>query len=105
MIIIPDHAIHRMELRIKTPEMEMSEEEKLVLEHKEKFPNANQVEYSVWADAYFCLKQRVFITPKCKQEFNYGSKGQTPTCEYCDERNIIILKEFEIGEITIDLEE
>ena len=93
-IIMPDHAVHRMELRMKTPDMEMSEEEKLVEQHKEKFPDQHYIVYSMWSDAMLCLKQKVFITPKCLGEFNYGHTGQTPACSYCDERNTKITKEF-----------
>mgnify|MGYP001185329615 FL=1 len=93
-IIIPDHAIHRAELRMKTPDMEMSEEEKLVEQHKEKFPDQHYIVYSHWTDAVLCLKQRVFITPKCLGEFNYSHEGLTPCCNYCDERNTAILEEF-----------
>ena len=94
MIIIPSHAVHRMELRKKTPDMEMSLEEEMVQQHKEKFPGQHYIVYSQWADAMLCLKQKVFITPKCSGEFNYSEKGQTPCCEYCDERNTWVLKEF-----------
>ena len=94
MIIIPSHAVHRAELRMKTPDMEMSLEEEMVQQHKEKFPGQHYIVYSQWADAILCLKQKVFITPKCSEEFNYSEKGQTPCCSYCDERNTVILEEF-----------
>jgi hypothetical protein len=95
-IIIPDHAIHRAELRMKTPDMEMSEEEKLIVAHEKKYPNAHNVQYSHWADAMFCLTQKVFITPKCAGEFNWTVEGQSPSCEFCDERNVTVLKEFHL---------
>jgi len=92
-MIVTDHAVHRMELRMKTPDMEMSLEEEMVRQHKEKFPE-HYIVYSRWVDAVLCLKQRVFITPKCSGDFNYSEKGQTPCCEFCDNRNITILEEF-----------
>ena len=95
MIIIPSHAIHRAELRMKTPDMKMSLEEEMVQQHKEKFPGQHYIVYSHWADAVICLKQKVFITQKCSEEFNYSEKGQTPCCSYCDERNTVILDEFQ----------
>jgi len=93
-MIIPDHAIHRMELRMKTPDMKQSKEEELIQQHEEKFPGQHYIVYSHWTDAMLCLKQRVFITPKCLGEFNYSEKGQTPSCNYCDERNTLIDEEF-----------
>jgi len=52
-MIVTDHAVHRMELRMKTPDMEMSLEEEMVRQHKEKFPE-HYIVYSRWAAAALC---------------------------------------------------